>query len=294
MKSYSVKNSYGIALFNPFDKNLRMLMVKKRCSYHFAKFVRGKYDGNDIKQIEEMFNFMTPHEKLVIASQNFQLIWYTMWLFNPDFKFNPIYMYDKEKKEVIIEYEAYTKCWNKFDKNFLYNKALNKEKLFKKTKCIEGIWEIPKGGKCKDEKNLDCAIREFEEEIKIGKGDYQLLSVNPMTFTHTDDNVTYHKHYFLAELTNESWKPQISFDNYSYIAEVGEIRWFYGPEIKNINSIPKITNHLFYQYTKLRENYMSLYSSLKVKKTKHSENSGTECLKESNIRFVPTGEETVC
>lgn len=253
-----VKHSYGIALLNEKYGDIKMLLIKKRCSYHFCNFVMGKYDRNDVDKIKRMFDYMTVSEKIVIMSMNFELIWYKIWLFDTVQRTGPEKIYNPNAFSGGDD-EIFTKCKNKFIKNFVNNPKININELIKSSGSIEGIWEIPKGRKNKDEKGLDCAIREFEEEVCIDSSQYTILRYEPIKFTHEDEKVIYHKYIYFAKLTDTKWAPQVSFMRYSFINEVEDIRWFSLMDIASLKSIPKIVDHLVYQYNTVISQYKTYY-----------------------------------
>lgn len=89
------KKTYGIALcrFNE-KKTAEILMIKKRYTYAFFSFVFGYYKKYNTKQIKSLFNNMTLEEKIDILSMNFSILWYRIWLSNPEQNYNFYNIYD--------------------------------------------------------------------------------------------------------------------------------------------------------------------------------------------------------
>jgi 8-oxo-dGTP pyrophosphatase MutT (NUDIX family) len=73
-----------------------------------------------------------------------------------------------------------------------------------KTKWMETEWEFPKGRRNQKEKDLDCALREFEEETGIHQTDIKIVeNVLPFEEMFIGSNYKSYKHkYFLAFMDN--------------------------------------------------------------------------------------------
>jgi len=83
------KKTYGIALCRYNEKKTaEILMIKKRYTYAFFSFVFGYYKKYNNKQIKHLFNNMTLEEKIDILSLNFSILWYRIWLSNPEQNYN--------------------------------------------------------------------------------------------------------------------------------------------------------------------------------------------------------------
>ena len=83
---------------------------------------------------------------------------------------------------------------------------INLEEIVKKsnTNWIETEWEFPKGRRNYKEKDLDCALREFEEETGISASKLNIIeNVLPFEETFIGTNHKSYKHkYFLAYLND--------------------------------------------------------------------------------------------
>jgi 8-oxo-dGTP pyrophosphatase MutT (NUDIX family) len=93
------------------------------------------------------------------------------------------------------------------------------------TNWIETEWEFPKGRRNYKEKDLDCALREFEEETGILSSKLNIIeNVLPFEETFIGTNHKSYKHkYFLAYLNDNNYEN----DNLNgfQITEVSKLEW---------------------------------------------------------------------
>ena len=152
----NVFNSYGIGCcrWNIIKKQMEILMVKKRVSYYFLDFVLNKYNYKDINSLSNMLSNMTMDEKLILKYMNPKKIWFKAWLEDID---SPTIS--------LMRLRQYNRFENKFKETITKIKESKFVNLLNSTGHNDNMWEIPKGKKThKNEKVLNCALREFAEE----------------------------------------------------------------------------------------------------------------------------------
>ena len=90
------------------------------------------------------------------------------------------------------------------------------------TKWSETEWEFPKGRRNYQEKDLDCALREFEEETGLSKKELKVIeNVMPFEEIFIGSNHKSYKHkYFLAYTDNTT----DDLTNYQQ-TEVSKLDW---------------------------------------------------------------------
>ena len=88
----------------------------------------------------------------------------------------------------------------------------------------EPEWGFPKGRRNMNEREIDCALREFEEETGINKHNIKLIeNIIPYEEIFIASNYKTYKHkYFIAEVDDDI---EYNLDNYQK-AEVSKIKWF--------------------------------------------------------------------
>jgi 8-oxo-dGTP pyrophosphatase MutT (NUDIX family) len=89
----------------------------------------------------------------------------------------------------------------------------------------ETEWEFPKGRRDYKERDLDCALREFEEETGISKSNLHIIeNILPFEEVYTGSNNKYYKHkYFLAYMKNQSGVEE-NLENFQK-TEVSKLEW---------------------------------------------------------------------
>ena len=71
--------SYGIILFRSSDQGVQYLMIRRKNSFGYIDFIRGKYIQNNLEHLQIMFNEMSMEEREQIRTNNFETLWKMMW-----------------------------------------------------------------------------------------------------------------------------------------------------------------------------------------------------------------------
>jgi len=97
-------------------------------------------------------------------------------------------------------------------------------------------WEFPKGRRLSDsEPDLDCAIREFEEEAGVAKQAYQILPGFKRRVAYVHMGVRYVNVYYVA-IARRPLSLSIDFRVLDQVAEVSEVRWMSIEQIRLIDT----------------------------------------------------------
>lgn len=205
-------------------KKLKFLMIRRRNSFSYIEFIRGKYKIDDIDYILNNLRFMSNYEKKLLLSNSFDENWNYVW---------NIFNNKNTNKKYSIEYEESKSKFEKIIKGFevnIYNNKIfiNLEYLMNQidNKYKDTEWGFPKGRKEKDETEKECACREFEEETDFSSYEYETLKMNPINELFMGSNKVKYKHkYFIAQCKGDK-KPKINENNNIQKMEISGIEWF--------------------------------------------------------------------
>jgi 8-oxo-dGTP pyrophosphatase MutT (NUDIX family) len=204
--------SYGIVVFRRKDDGIQYLMLRRKDSFGYIDFIRGKYSIYNIYQIQNIINEMSLEEKQRLLNEPFDELWKNMW------GETSISQYKNEeissrKKMDLIKLGV-----------IINNKIITLEDIIQQstTEWSETEWEFPKGRRNFKEKDIDCALREFEEETGIDSSKLTIIeNLLPFEEIFIGTNHKSYKHkYFLAFMNNSD-----DYLNNYQITEVSKLEW---------------------------------------------------------------------
>lgn len=216
ISEFNYSNLNNIKLIPYFYDKIKILMIRRKNSMNYIEFLRGKYDIEDKAQIQKLFQLMTLEENLKIKNGNFDDLWSELWKETAKSK-----IYQKEYNLSLLKFEE-LKLNNFYD-------LLESENL---SKYLEPEWGFPKGRRNNNEKNLNCAIREFCEETSIDANCLHIFErLNCLDEEYLGTNSIEYKHiYYLASSEKEL---DLSINNDNQIYEIGDMAWFTIPDAIN-------------------------------------------------------------
>jgi 8-oxo-dGTP pyrophosphatase MutT (NUDIX family) len=188
-------------------------MIRRKDSFGYIDFIRGKYVQNNIDQLQSIFNEMSIYEKDKIQNFNFDSLWKMMWG-----ETNIGTQYRGEELASQKKFDALKSGIQTEDDMVTIHKFIENST----TSWSETEWEFPKGRRNFQEKDLDCALREFEEETGISKREIKIIdNLLPFEEIFLGSNHKSYKHkYFLAYTENAT----ICLDQYQK-TEVSKLEW---------------------------------------------------------------------
>ena len=191
---------------------VKYLMIRRKDSLGFVDFMRGRYSLSNPDYILNIINEMTVSEKNLLITKDFDELWSALWGSHIGIQYRGEERLSKEKfatikAGILVENEQIT-----------LQDLINKSD----TSWTEPEWGFPKGRRNYQEKDLNCALREFEEETGYSKTTINLVSnLVPFEEIFTGSNYKSYKHkYFLAHIPSTA-KPYTSFQE----TEVSRIDW---------------------------------------------------------------------
>ena len=190
--------SYGIILFRWFNGEYQYLMVRRKNTFAYIDFVYGNYLPNNAIQLQKNFDEMTIHEHNIIKTGLFQTCWSHCW--------------DSKKMDTQLEDK-----FNKIRPNiaaFIDNST---------KKWIEPEWEFPKGRKNSGELDLNCAIREFNEETGFNINNIvHIENILPFEETYFGSNFkAYKTKYYLYKYVGSNGENMDGFQE----SEISKMEW---------------------------------------------------------------------
>jgi predicted NUDIX family NTP pyrophosphohydrolase len=188
--------SYGIIAFRHSSAGLQFLMIRRKDSFGYIDFIRGKYPSNNIEQLQNIINEMSINEKQQLLSQPFETLCKQMWgEHNMQYRseeINSQKKFELLKHGITIDDEVHTL------KSLIENSP---------THWSETEWEFPKGRRNYQENDLDCALREFSEETGYLQSDISIVeNVMPFEEIFIGSNYKSYKHkYYLAYMNTDQF-----------------------------------------------------------------------------------------
>ena len=230
------KDLEGTVVLDAIEKNIQLLLIRRKDTLGYVEFVRGRYNINKLKMIQKTFNIMTIAELKKIEENDFDYLWNDLWLIEKGFK-SDTNLYAKEYDTSRQRFESLKKGVINSDNEFISLDILLK---MCSRNYTEQEWGLPKGRKNIKENYKQCAIREFEEETGVENYDYELinsprkLGKYPLEELFIGTNDLRYKHiYYIAQCKSEC-NLTLDEDNISQVIEISDIRWFNYKEALNI------------------------------------------------------------
>ena len=209
--------SIGIIVFrvNPEGKK-EFLMIRRKDTLGYIDFMRGKYSIYNKEYIMNMIKQMTQDEKEVLRTQDFAAAWKRVW--------GNESISSQYKSEETISRDKYQLLQNGiFNKGEFYTLQTMIDESNKYDVWTEAEWGFPKGRRNYQEKDFECALREFSEET--GYNYHYLKNIQnllPFEETFTGSNYKSYKHkYYLTFMDYNRSLDIKTFDP----TEVSKMEW---------------------------------------------------------------------
>jgi 8-oxo-dGTP pyrophosphatase MutT (NUDIX family) len=208
--------SIGIILFRNIKNegviSREYLMIRRKDSLGYVDFMRGKYPMYNLNYLKNIINEMTINEKINLLGNDYKELWKNLWgdIISYQFKNEERISFDKfnQLKEGIII---------KKDQITLEGLILGSDTKWKETE-----WGFPKGRREYREKDLGCALREFEEETGIKSNKINLIeNLLPYEENFTGSNYKSYKHKYYIGFLDNNIEYNLDYDK----KEVSDIGW---------------------------------------------------------------------
>jgi ADP-ribose pyrophosphatase YjhB (NUDIX family) len=215
--------SIGVIVFRKYRGRIQYLMIRRKDTLGFIEFIRGKYSIYNKEYILNLLNEMTFEEKRKLREEKFSGLWNDIWSLTEDKKYNLQY-----KNEESVSYEKYNALKSGItiqnDSSGSSNTMYTLDSLLDEsiTSWNEPEWGFPKGKRNMNEKDYDCALREFCEETGYDKKYLKLIeNILPFEEIFIGSNYKAYKHKYFLMFMEEEVELNHIYDN----AEVSKIEW---------------------------------------------------------------------
>lgn len=188
--------SIGLIVFRENKDVVEYLMVCRKDSFGYSDFIKCKFPVIEDTYISSLINEMTINEKNKLLSL-----------------LNDSNISESMERKLNIVNEELLNAIPKVDLKTLIESS--------KTKWDEPEWGFPKGRRNNLEKDLDCALREFEEETGYKREDITLIeNIVPYEEIFIGSNYKNYKHkYYVAHMN------KIDENNNFQRSEISDMKW---------------------------------------------------------------------
>jgi 8-oxo-dGTP pyrophosphatase MutT (NUDIX family) len=193
---------------NNGNESIQYLLIQRKDSLSFVEFIRGKYNANDDEYINRLIRGMTQKEQELLMRCTFEELWEYVW---------------GETSSVKSHKNDYDTSIKKYEliKNNLVN--IIKENP---SKWTEPEWGFPKGRRNPHETDINCAIREFQEETGLNRQDFTIIqNTFPISETFFGSNQIHYCHKYYIAICNKDIEVKMNDNNPHMIREIGAIAW---------------------------------------------------------------------
>jgi ADP-ribose pyrophosphatase YjhB (NUDIX family) len=236
-----------VSAVEEYKKNeFEYLMIQRIDSFGYIEFIRGKYSLQNYQYLKNIIDEMTVQEKQNLLKKDFDELWVSLWGEYSGLQYRGEKQVSKNKYLQLISGVEFggIKC--------------NLESLIASstTKWETAEWGFPKGRRNHQEKDLDCAFREFTEETGYSKDCLKhIYNVLPYEEIFIGSNMKCYKNkYYICYMNSNLESAQTSGYQKS---EVKNMKWLtydacmnvirpYNVEKKNMLTSINDTLHTFY------------------------------------------------
>lgn len=211
--------SIGIIAFrmNKTNNEPEYLMICRKDTLGYIDFMRGKYSVYNKEYIMNMIKQMTYDEKMRLKTLSFDDLWRGIWggnIISSQYKSEEAISRDKInalRSGILIQ-------------NQFYSLVSLIEESMQYTTWQEPEWGFPKGRRNFQEKDFECAMREFCEETGYLETNLKnITNILPFEEIFMGSNYKSYKHkYFLGSMDYAISTTKTKFEP----SEVSKMEWF--------------------------------------------------------------------
>ena len=195
---------------------IEYLMIRRKDTLGYIDFMRGKYSIYNKEYIMNMLKQMTQDEKEILRNQDFDTAWKRVW--------GNESISNQYKSEETISREKFHLLQNGvFNKSVFYTLSSMIDESNQYDCWEEAEWGFPKGRRNYQEKDFECALREFTEETGYNYNYLKnIQNLLPFEEIFTGSNYKSYKHkYYLTYMDYKMSLNMKAFDP----TEVSKMEW---------------------------------------------------------------------
>lgn len=184
--------SMGIITFREGKNGIEYLLICRKDSLGYVDFLRGRYELDNKEYIMNIINIMTDSEKQNLLTKPFSDLWKDLW---GDFIG---IQYRGEERLSQNKFDSLKKGIVTGDSEYCLHKLIDESN----SSWTDPEWGFPKGRRNFQEKDFDCALREFSEETGYSQNDVDVISnALPYEENFTGSNFKSYKHkYYIGRI----------------------------------------------------------------------------------------------
>jgi 8-oxo-dGTP pyrophosphatase MutT (NUDIX family) len=190
-------------------EHIQFLLIQRKNSLSFIEFIRGKYHIHDDVYLSKLLRGMTHKEHHYLLTKTFPELWLELW---------------GDSAHVRSHRSDYDVSERRYD--FIAERipALVRDHP---SQWSEPEWGFPKGRRNPYENDVDCAVREFQEESGLVNSDFTILhNTHSISETFFGSNQVHYCHKYYIAICNHSTEVKLNSENFHMAREVGAIQWF--------------------------------------------------------------------
>jgi len=169
--------SNGVIAFRQCSDERQYLMICRKDSLGYIEFLRGRYSATELSQLTRLFDEMTIDERTRVQEAEFKTLW----------------TYRHEEAESMEKFQALKRGIT------VQGKQVTIASLAEQctTTWETPEWGFPKGRRERQERDIVCALREFEEETGYNSNDLNIINnVVPYEEIFMGSNLKSYKHKY--------------------------------------------------------------------------------------------------
>jgi 8-oxo-dGTP pyrophosphatase MutT (NUDIX family) len=231
------RHSYGIILcrYSTRRQRYEFLLEQRPYRYGFVQLVMHRYTQQHRSQILRLMDDMSPEDKVALTTLRFDSYYRRIYQAIPGPGHDG--------------YARYLGCRAHFERHFLADGGEWLLTTLNRSQANGLHWDLPRGHKANArEKDLNCAVREFEEETRIPSTGMIILHPDAKVHRYQSSDHCYHNHYWLAGLRDPRWHHpnnlRIDYTRPDQLREVIDLRWMGLQELSAQDALGRLSRFL--------------------------------------------------